>query len=83
MKKFSSARRERIESYLLWMRTFTLLALSGSGSPSVVRIRIEGLRGNNLSEIIQDVLRSYGEDLQQGAVVSVTENRARLRRLPL
>ena len=60
-----------------------LLALSGSERPSAVRIRIQGLRADNLSEIIQQLLRMHGEELRSGAVISVTETRVRLRRLPL
>jgi predicted nuclease of predicted toxin-antitoxin system len=60
-----------------------LLALSGKEKPSAVRIRIEGLRAKDLSEIIQHLLELHAEDLRAGAVISVTENRIRLRRLPL
>ena len=60
-----------------------LLALSGNERPSAVRIRIQGLRADDLSGIIQHLLRLHGEDLRAGAVISVTETRVRLRKLPL
>ena len=60
-----------------------LLALSGKEKPSAVRIRMQGLRAEELSEIIQHLLRMHGEELRSGAVISVTETRVRLRRLPL
>lgn len=60
-----------------------LLALSGNERPSAVRIRIQGLRAEDLSQIIQHLLRLHGEELRSGSVISVTENRVRLRRLPL
>jgi predicted nuclease of predicted toxin-antitoxin system len=60
-----------------------LLALSGAISPSVIRIRIEGLYGKKAAELIQAVLTRCAEDLKQGAVVTVQPKRIRVRRLPL
>lgn len=61
----------------------TLLALSGAASPSVVRIRIEGLKGETAANLIRTVLMQCEEDLKQGAVVTVERRRIRVRRLPL
>ena len=60
-----------------------LLALSGLTGPSVIRIRIEGLRGEDLARLLVSVLQVCGDDLQKGAMVSVTENGIRIRRLPV
>ena len=60
-----------------------LLALSRATTPSVIRIRIEGLYGKKAAELIQAVLRRCAEDLKQGAVVTVQPKRIRVRRLPL
>lgn len=60
-----------------------LLALSGETAPSVIRIRIEGLRADELSRLLVSVLKVCGHDLMKGAVVSVTESGVRVRRLPL
>ena len=60
-----------------------LLALSGATEPSVIRIRIEGLRAAELATLLQVVLALCGEDLEQGAVVTIQEGRLRVRRLPL
>lgn len=59
-----------------------LLALSGA-APSVIRIRIEGLRAATLVSLLQTVLTPCQSDLNQGAVVTVQERRLRIRRLPL
>jgi predicted nuclease of predicted toxin-antitoxin system len=59
------------------------LAISGDVSPSVVRLRIEGLKGEPLAVILQNVLTVSGAELEAGAVVSVTTDRIRLRRLPI
>ena len=60
-----------------------LLALSRATSPSVIRIRIEGLHGPEAASLIEAVITRCGEDLAQGAVVTVQPRRMRIRRLPL
>jgi predicted nuclease of predicted toxin-antitoxin system len=60
-----------------------LMALSGATQPSVIRFRIQGLRGEELSQLLLDVLRSCADDLANGSLVSVQEEGIRLRRLPL
>lgn len=61
----------------------TLLALSHAAKPSVVRIRIQGLRAESLSKLLQNVLKQCQSDLDRGAMVSVLEYRIRVRRLPV
>lgn len=60
-----------------------LLALSGATSPSVIRIRIEGLRGEELANLLHTVLAQCAIDLEQGSAVTVQEGRIRIRHLPL
>ena len=60
-----------------------LLALTEATSPSVVRIRIERLRAQALTNLLLTVFSECEEDLEQGAVVTVEPNRIRVRRLPL
>jgi predicted nuclease of predicted toxin-antitoxin system len=60
-----------------------LLAFSGAVKPSVIRIRIEGLRAEELAQLLSRILKQCCEDLDHGAIVSVTERGIRLRRLPL
>jgi predicted nuclease of predicted toxin-antitoxin system len=59
------------------------LALSRATTPSVIRIRIEGLKAEQLAALLVDVLDECREDLSRGAVISATETRIRLRNLPL
>jgi predicted nuclease of predicted toxin-antitoxin system len=61
----------------------TLLALSGAASPSVIRVRIEGLRGAELATLLQTVLSQCSTDLHQGAAITVQETRIRIRSLPI
>ncbi len=60
-----------------------LLALSAATSPSVIRIRIERLRAQALTNLLLIVLGEVAEDLEQGVVVTVEPSRVRMRRLPL
>ena len=60
-----------------------LLALSVALLPSVVRIRIEGMKGDQVASIIQRVEAVAMSDLEAGSAVTVTERRIALRRLPL
>jgi len=60
-----------------------LLALTEAISPSVIRIRIERLRAQALTNLLLTVIGECEEDLEQGAVVTVEPSRIRVRRLPL
>ena len=59
------------------------LALSQARSPSVIRIRIEGLRAEAFSEMAENVIRQCEDDLKTGAVISVTDLKIRVRHLPI
>ncbi len=59
------------------------LALSRAEAPSVIRIRIEGLQAGQLADLLALVLERCQDDLESGAMVTVTESRVRVRRLPL
>jgi predicted nuclease of predicted toxin-antitoxin system len=60
-----------------------LLALTEAISPSVIRIRIERLRAQALTNLLLTVVGECEEDLKQGAVITVEPSRIRVRRLPL
>ncbi len=60
-----------------------LLAASSATSPSVIRLRIEGLQSEQLSAILIRVMSAAGVEINAGAVVSVTEDRFRIRSLPI
>ena len=60
-----------------------LLAISGASKPSVIRIRREGLRGPEAAILIAQLLEQLAEQLEAGAMVTVTERAVRLHRLPL
>jgi predicted nuclease of predicted toxin-antitoxin system len=60
-----------------------LLALSGASSPSVVHLRIQGLKAEATAALVRKVLAHCADDLDAGAVVSVQPGRLRVRRLPV
>lgn len=60
-----------------------LLALSNAHSPSVIRLRIEGLKGIEAAHLIQRVLERAANEVQAGAVVTVTAMGVRVKRLPI
>lgn len=60
-----------------------LLALSGERKPSVIRIRVEGLKAETTAHLLLKILKEIGRDLKEGAAVSVNDDSVRVRRLPI
>lgn len=60
-----------------------LLAASQAVGPSVIRIRVEGLFHEPLARLIAQVISNARQEISAGAVVSVTKQRVRVRRLPI
>lgn len=77
------ARREGRAVITLDADFHALLALSNTASPSVVRVRIEGLRGQQIAALVERVVRMCEGDLTAGAMVTVDEHSVRVRALPL
>lgn len=61
----------------------TLLALDEAISPSVIRIRIERLRAQAMTDLLLMVIAECEEELEQGSAITVEPSRIRIRRLPL
>ena len=58
-----------------------LLKVGGYLIPSVIRIRLEGLRGEGLASLIEQILVTVETDLVQGALVTVNAKTIRVHRL--
>jgi predicted nuclease of predicted toxin-antitoxin system len=78
-----AARKRRDVVVTLDSDFHALQAATRAVSPSVVRIRIEGRKGEQLAVILQRVLAVASTELEAGATVSVTADRIRVRRLPV
>ena len=61
----------------------SLMALSGARNPSVIRIRQEGLKADDLARLLRGVIDDCSQQIEQGALIAVTNSRLRLRKLPL
>lgn len=61
----------------------SLLAASHARRPSVVRFRMERLKGRDIAVLMQRVVQLGKDELEAGAAVVVTHAGIRFRRLPL
>ena len=61
----------------------SLLAISQASSPSVIRIREEGLKGDVLAKLLIHIFDRFSSDLLNGCVMSFQNRKIRLRRLPI
>ena len=60
-----------------------LLALSHASTPSVVHIRMQGLRGADVADLLMMILRDWQTELEEGVALTVRGGRIRFRHLPL
>lgn len=60
-----------------------LLVLHRAVTPSVIRLRIEGSRADATVSLVQSILDRCDAELIRGAMISVTEDRLRIRYLPV
>lgn len=60
-----------------------LLAHSGAGLPSVIIFRLSDMRPTSVNAHLGVALSKFGDDLAAGAILSVTDQRIRVRRLPI
>jgi predicted nuclease of predicted toxin-antitoxin system len=77
------ARDERRVVITLDSDFHAILAVENLGSPSVVRIRQEGLRGQKLTELVENIWARIGQQLENGAMATITEKNMRVRKIPL
>jgi predicted nuclease of predicted toxin-antitoxin system len=61
----------------------TMLALSGADGPSVLQVRCLNVLPEAIGSLVLNLLRSYSDELEQGALIVADERRQRVRILPL
>ena len=60
-----------------------LLAASGGNLPSVIIFRLKDMRASNISRHLFSIINQQSKALDKGAVLSVTEQKVRIRTLPI
>lgn len=60
-----------------------LLAHERATTPSVIRLRVQGVGAADLASLLTRIIERSLEDLQYGAVVTSDGQRIRIRRLPI
>ena len=60
-----------------------LLSMSGERSPSVVQVRAADLSPEAIGAVVVTALKQLREELDNGALVTIESDRARLRLLPI
>jgi predicted nuclease of predicted toxin-antitoxin system len=59
------------------------LALSGITKPSVITFRLRNPDANHINKMLEDMLPKLLSELEVGAIITVEEERMRVRRLPI
>ncbi len=77
------ARREACVLVTLDADFHALLTVSGATGPTVIRIRIEGLKGPEMAALIQRVLQRIDDPPERCVVATVNARNIRLKRLPI
>ena len=77
------ARNEQCVIITLDSDFHTILALTNASTPSVIRIRLEGLRGPDLALLIKRIWPRVEPQVKKGAMVTVTESGIRIRNIPV
>ena len=60
-----------------------ILAVSGGVGPSVIRIRIQGLRAPEIAECVHFVSTRFDNELKAGSLVTVKTRKTTCHRLPI
>ena len=60
-----------------------LMAASGARLPSVIIFRLANMAAVNVNRYLELIVKNHSEVLQQGAILSVSEQRIRVRTLPI
>ncbi len=61
----------------------TMLAHSRAGAPSVFQVRTQALVPQKLGSLVVQTLKTFATELEAGALVTLDEQRQRVRLLPL
>lgn len=77
------ARKERLVIVTLDADFHAIIAVENASSPSIVRIRREGLKAHALTSLLFDVWPAVSDQLQSGALVTIDDRSVRVRSIPI
>jgi predicted nuclease of predicted toxin-antitoxin system len=60
-----------------------ILAVTRASAPSVIRIRVQGLDGLAVTNVVQRVIQEFAADLFDGSVITVKANKTTCHKLPI
>jgi len=60
-----------------------LVAASGEQLPSIITFRLRNMRPENVNRYLEEILSHHQTSLKNGSVISVSENKIRIRTLPI
>lgn len=60
-----------------------LLAASRMQLPSVIIFRLRNMRPERVEHYLKEIIIQHGDELEKGAIISVTEGQVRIRALPI
>ena len=75
----------RENDYVVFTRDLdfgTLLATTNEEGPNVIQVRVSDVLPQNLGELLVKVIFMHQSDLESGVLITLTEDRVRLRSLP-
>lgn len=77
------ARREGCAIVTLDADFHAIVAVENASGPTVIRIRIEGLNGQAMTNLLTSMWARIEEHVARGAMITVTPHAIRIRHLPL
>lgn len=60
-----------------------ILAATSADAPSVVQLRFQDIAPQHAERLVRKVLHNFSRELEQGALISIDVDKARVRILPL
>ena len=60
-----------------------ILAVSGAAGPSAIRLRLQGLNGPRIADLVVRVVHRFVEELRQGCLITVKLRKTTCHRLPI
>jgi predicted nuclease of predicted toxin-antitoxin system len=76
----------KVNGYVLFTHDFdfgAILAVTEAEGPSVIQIRAQDISPDHTKNLFLNIINKFAQNLLQGALISVDEEKSRVRLLPL